>query len=287
MGEVRGQAHVKRALEVAAAGGHHILLSGPPQAGKTLLARTLPSILPATAVPYPFRAPEATLPATPFVGEATAPGELTLAHGGVLFLKNFHAFAPEHLAALRCAVEAQTVALRNGDEYLLFPAKFLLVATTLPCPCGFFNDPIRECTCSSDTIFLHQQHIKESSDTCFDLHIEVPRVQEDMLNRYTEERSAQIQSRVEQARIRQQRRYANAPHLWVNADLGPVDEVQHVCQMDAQAERLLKAAIQQLHLAPQSILRLQKVARTIADLAESELISANHLAEAIQYRPRF
>ena len=129
--------------------------------------------------------------------------------------------------------------------------------------------------------------MKESSDACFDLHIEVPRVQEDLLSRYAEERSAQVQHRVEQARIRQQRRYAGASHLWVNADLGPVDEVQHFCQMDAQAERLLNAALQQLSLAPQSILRLQKVARMIADLAGSEHISANHLAEAIQYRPRF
>lgn len=286
MQEIRGQAHVKRTLEVSAAGGHHILLIGPHGAGKTLLARTLPSLLPTAAVPYPFRAPGPDTDITTFVGVPPCPGELTLAHGGVLFLDDLNTFARPLLSALQRAVETRVVVFPQGAESFLFPANFLLIAATMPCPCGFFNDPIRECSCTAEMILEYQQRGKEIIDTCFAIQIEVPRVREDLLSKRQEESSASIRQRVEGAWARQRRRYAESATLWVNADLETVDEVQRYCTMDASAERLLRAALQQLHPSPKSFLTLHKVARTIADLADADVIAANHVAEAIQYRPR-
>ena len=286
MQEIRGNNHVKRALEVAAAGGHHVLLSGPHQAGKAQLARTLPSILPAAAVPYPFRAPDSSsIGRAAFIGDPTAPGELAFAHEGVLFLKNLHRFDLFLLDAVRQAVETHVVAFPKGEEHIRFPANFLLVATTMPCPCGFYGDAVRECRCSVETVGQHQQRMKTIIDTCFDVQVEVPAVREDLLSRCPEESSAQIRGRVEQARTRQRRRYATTP-FQANADLRSVEEIQRYCPLNPQAQVLLRSALQQLHPSPLGLLRMQKVARTIADLAGSEQIMAQHLAEAIQYRSR-
>lgn len=286
MREIRGINHAKRALEVAAAGGHHILLFGPHQAGKTLLARALPSIFPATEVPYPFRESDCRSNQDLFIGHSITPGELTLAHGGGLFLKNVHDFEPFLLEMVHRAVETHVVAFPNGEEPIHFPANFLLIATTMPCPCGFYGDSLNKCSCSPEMIDQHRQHVKTSIAACFALQVEVPRVQQDILSRYPEESSDLIRGRVEQARLIQWRRFRETAHLQVNADLGEVSEVQRYCLLDPLAEKVLRVALRQLHPSPQNVLHMQRVARTIADLAGSELIMAQHLAEAIQYRPR-
>ncbi len=284
---IRGQAHVKRALEVVAAGGHHILLSGPPGAGKKLLARALPSLLPAAAVPHPFREPDPQGDAASFIGAPGAPGELTLAHSGVLLLANLDAFDPALHPPLCRAVETHGVGFPPGEGGSVFPADFILVATVKPCPCGFYDDPIQECPCTADAIAGFRRRLREVIETCFDLQVEVPLLREGLLVTYQEEGSARVRSRVEAARARQQSRYAAAPPLRVNADLRSLEEVGRFCGLDAPAQKLFAAALRQLHLTPQSVLRVHRVARTIADLAESEIIAAHHLAEALQYQLRF
>jgi magnesium chelatase family protein len=221
------------------------------------------------------------------VGDAATPGELTLAHGGVLLLAHMHAFDPACLTALCRAVETRVVTIPNGEASLLLPANVHLVATVLPCPCGFYRDPIQECTCSPETILEHRQCIQEVIDVCFDLHIEVPIMREHLMRMPSEESSATIRQRVEAAREQQRKRYVDTNTLWLNVDIRSVDEVQQHCQMDAAAERLLRAAHTQLHLTPLQSLRIHRVARTIADLAGAEIIAANHLAEAISYHSRF
>jgi magnesium chelatase family protein len=284
--DVRGQAHVKRALEVAAAGGHHILLIGPPGAGKAMLARTLPSLLPATSAPVPFRAPSPDVSLDAFMGTPTLPGDLTLAHGGVLLLENLDTFAQAHLSALRQAVETHGVTFSQGETQIVFPAHFLLVATIRPCPCGFSGDPVHACTCSADAIIQYHQRLDDIVGACFAIQIEVPRPGKDLLSKHAEEPSAAVRSRVERARAIQRRRYAAVLHLQVNAELSRVDEIGRFCELEAAAEKLLSTAIRQLALVPRTTLEIQKVARTIADLADAQIITAPHLAEAIQYRPR-
>jgi magnesium chelatase family protein len=287
MQEVRGQAHVKRALEIAAAGGHNILLVGSPGAGRTMLARTLPSLLPATSLPYPFREPPSSIEQDAFIGAPSIPGESTLAHGGVLFLKEFDTFDLSLLTSLAQAVETHTVSIPFEETSVVFPAKFILTATIKPCPCGFLGDTVIPCRCSTEEIALYRQRYQEIIRTCFAIEIEVPCIGEEILRKHTEESSASVRQRVEVAREIQQRRYAEETHLWVNADLRSADEVQHYCQIDSSGEELLEGALRQLHLTPLEVLRVQGVARTIADLAESPVIAARYLAEAIQYLSRF
>ena len=284
MQEVRGQAHVKRAMEVAAAGGHNTLLVGPAGAGKMMLVRTFPSLLPTSSVPYPFRVPPSSTSLPAFLGDVTVPGEFTLAHGGVMLLENLHAYDVPVLGALRRAVETHVIAILHEETRVMLPARFVLIATVQPCPCGWSGDPLRACSCSGEAIAQHQQRISDIVQTCFEIKVEVPMVQEDLLSKRAEESSAQIRSRVEAARDLQKRRYTESASLWVNADLGSLEEVQHYCQIDAASEKLLRAAFQQLHLAPLQVLQIQKVARTIADLAAAPMIRANHIAEAIRYR---
>ena len=283
MQEIRRQNHVKRALEVAAAGGHNIRLVGPPGAGKTVLAQVFPSLLPQTPVPYPFRMPDSTMERAALLGEMPFPGELTLAHGGVLFLKELSAFDRSLLAAVQQAVATHMVAV---SEVVVYPAHFLLIATMKPCPCGFYGDPIHECTCSAEEILAYSLSLQEVVTACFDLHVEVPIPRDDVMKEPQDERSLAIRQRVEAARERQRKRYAHLPHLWVNADIHTVDEAQQYCEVDALGEKLLRAAHQQLHFTPFYSLQIRRVARTIADLAGSEVIAANHIAEAISYRPR-
>lgn len=286
MQDIRGQAHVKRVLEVAAAGRHHILLVGPPGAGKAMLARTLPSLLPATGWLPPLRELDGTLREDALFGMSNISETLLLAQSGVLFLKELDTFAPSVLTLLTQTMETQYVSsLEDGS--ILLPAMFLLVATINPCPCGYSGDPRRKCTCTEQAIIQYREPLKECVRTCFALEIEVPLIEEAITYPFPEESSASVRQRVEMARQCQQRRYVRVPHLWVNADLTLIDEVEHYCPLEADGKALLKEALHQLHLTPRQVVRVQTVARTIADLTASPTITARHLAEAIQYLSRF
>lgn len=311
MAAVRGQEHVKRALEVAASGGHNMLMSGPPGSGKTLLARSLPSILPRmtieealevtkiysvsgmlpTDIPLvlqrPFRAPHHTISHAGLVGggRIPRPGEISLSHRGVLFLDELPEFGQNVLEVLHQPLEDKVVTISRAQGSITYPANFMLISSMNPCPCGFYSDPVKECTCSATAIARYQKRISGPLLDRIDIHIEVPRVDyEKLADRRSVESSETIRRRVQAAREQQLRRLTQTK-LTCNAEMGPT-EVRDYCQTEASGEKLLKAAMQQLHLSARAYHRVLKLARTIADLAESELIRANHIAEAIQYRTR-
>ncbi len=309
--EVKGQDHVKRALEVAAAGGHNVLMTGPPGSGMTLLARALPSILPAMSVDEaldvtqiysvadqlpedipliqsrPFRSPHHTISHAGLVGGGNwpRPGEISLAHHGVLFLDELPEFGRQVLEVLRQPMEGKVVTISRARGALTFPANFMLVGAMNPCPCGFFGDQGRECTCSPASVTRYQKRISGPLLDRIDIHIEVPRVDfiklsDDRLG----EPSMDIRSRVEAARQRQRSRLADAD-LACNADMGP-GEVRRFCPLDTPGRTLIRQAMQQLQLSARAFHRILKLARTIADLSGDSDLKPPHLAEALQYRPR-
>ena len=311
MAAVRGQEHVKRALEVAASGAHNILMSGPPGSGKTLLARSMPSILPRmiieesldvtkiysvsgmlpSDVPLvlqrPFRAPHHTISHAGLVGggRIPRPGEISLAHRGVLFLDELPEFGQNVLEVMRQPLEDKVVTISRAQGTITYPANFMLVASMNPCPCGFFGDPVRECSCSASSIMRYQKRISGPLLDRIDIHVEVPRVDyEKLADKRNAENSITIRTRVQAARERQLDRFKGTK-MTCNAEMGP-SEVRDFCKTDASGERLLKAAMQQLHLSTLVYDRVLKFARTIADPTECEDIAANHIAEAVQYRPR-
>ena len=310
MADIRGQEHAKRALEVAAAGGHNVLMSGPPGSGKTLLARSLPSILPPlthqeaidvtkiysvsgllpSTSPLigerPFRAPHYTISNAGLVGggRIPRPGEITLSHRGVLFLDELPEFGHTVLEVLRQPLEDKIVTISRAQGTLTFPANFMMVSAMNPCPCGFYSDPGRECTCTPGAVSRYRKRISGPLLDRIDLFVEVPRVEYEKLVEPTgAETSARIRTRAEQARGVQRRRYQETKTI-VNAEMGPV-EVWTFCKLEESAQGLLQAAMKQMHLSARGFHRVLKVSRTIADLADAETIGIAHLAEALQYRP--
>jgi magnesium chelatase family protein len=310
---IKGQEHVKRALEVAAAGGHNVLMSGPPGAGKTLLARALPSILPSMAseealevtkvysvsglLPSdrplisqrPFRAPHHTVSHAGLVGggRQPRPGEISLSHRGVLFLDELPEFGHSVLEAIRQPLEDRVVTVSRAQGNVTFPANFMLVGAMNPCPCGFWGDPTKECTCSPSTIIRYQKRISGPLLDRIDIFADVPRVEyEKLADEAVGEPSEQVRERVQKARARQRERFSGT-RLVCNAEMTPV-EVREYCQgaLEDGAKSLLRLAMNQLALSARSFHRVLKLARTVADLAGSEGITTAHVAEALQYRQR-
>lgn len=310
--EIKGQEHVKRALEISAAGSHNVLMSGSPGTGKTLLARALPSILPRMTLEEsldvtriysiedmlppdmpliqtrPFRSPHHTISYAGLVGGGNIPrpGEISLAHRGVLFLDEFPEFDPRVLEVLRQPLEDKVVTISRATGAYSFPASFVLVAAMNPCPCGYFGDPTHQCTCSEYAIQRYQKRISGPLLDRIDIQVNVPRVEYEKLSSDTVgESSAVIRERVEAARERQRVRFTDNPNVTCNSDMVPA-EIRQYCRLDSDGEKLVKNLMTHYQISARAYHRLLKLARTIADLDNSANIRTQHIAEAIQYRPR-
>src|SRR5256714_1357006 len=308
--DVKAQAHVKRAIEVAVAGGHNILMIGPPGSGKSMLSKRIPTIIPPMSLDEaiettkihsiagfldgeksfvatrPFRSPHHTISDIGLLGGGAfpTPGEVSLAHNGVLFLRELPEFKRSALEVMRQPLEDGKVTISRAAGSLTFPSEFMLVAAMNPCPCGYFGDLKRECRCSPVQVQRYRQRISGPLLDRIDLHIEVPAVEyRDISSTRTEESSDAIRERVQRAREKQQTRFHSDRKVNCNARMGPRQIKQH-CKLSDESQELIRVAMTELNLSARAYDRILKVSRTVADLAASDAITSEHVSEAIQYR---